>query len=74
MPRVNPLEKALDHIEDDFKRRLTSAKSSNVVPLGMQELTPREFRAKFPTMSEVDRKKVLDENGQAEVLRQLRGK
>lgn len=74
MTRRNPLEKALDHITDDFKRRLISAKSSNVVPLGEEEVTPREFRSRFANMSELDRKKVLDENGQAEVLRQLRGK
>ena len=74
MPKRNPLEKALDHVTDDFRRRLSSAKSSNVVPLGSEEVTPREFRSRFANMSEVDRKKVLDENGQAEVLRQLRGK
>ena len=74
MARRNPLEKALDHVTDDFKRRLTSVKSSNVVPLGQEEVTPSEFRARFANMSKIDRKKVLDENGQAEVLRQLRGK
>jgi len=74
MARRNPLEKALDHVTDDFKRRLASVKSSNVVPLGREEVTPREFRSRFASMSENDRKKVLEENGQAEVLRQLRGK
>lgn len=74
MARRNPLEKALDHVTDDFKRRLISVKSSNIVPLGQEEVTPREFRARFASMSESDRKKVLEENGQEEVLRQLRGK
>jgi len=74
MARRNPLEKALDHVTDDYRRRLSSVKSSNVVPLGQEEVTPREFRSRFASMSELDRKKVLDENGQAEVLRQLRGK
>lgn len=74
MAKENPLEKALKHVEDDYKRRLLSAKSSNIVPLGFQEVTPSEFRAKFPKMSTFDRQKVLDENGQAEILRQLRGK
>jgi len=73
MARRNPLEKALDHVADDFKRRLASVKSSNIVPLGQEEVTPREFRARFANMSEMDRQKVLAENGQAEVLSQLRG-
>ena len=73
MARRNPLEKALDHVTDDFRRRLTSVKSSNAVPLGEEEVTPREFRSRFPTMSETDRKKVLDMHGQAEIIRQLKG-
>jgi hypothetical protein len=73
MARRNPLEKALDHITDDFRRRLISVKSSNAVPLGEEEVTPREFKARFANMSETERKRVLDENGQAEVLRQLKG-
>ena len=73
MARRNPLEKALDHVTDDFRRRLTSVKSSNAVPLGEEEVTPREFRSRFAKMSETDRKRVLAENGQAEVLRQLKG-
>ena len=73
MARRNPLEKALDHVTDDFRRRLISVKSSNAVPLGEEEVTPREFKARFANMSETDRKRVLDENGQAEVLRQLKG-
>lgn len=73
MARRNPLEKALDHVTDDFRRRLTSVKSSRAVPLGEEEVTPREFRSRFAAMSEHDRKRVLNENGQAEVLRQLRG-
>jgi len=48
-------------------------KSSNAVPLGEEEVTPREFKARFANMSETERKRVLDENGQAEVLRQLKG-
>ena len=73
MARRNPLEKALDHITDDFRRRLISIKSSNAVPLGEEEVSPREFRSRFAKMSEFDRKRVLAENGQAEVLRQLKG-
>jgi hypothetical protein len=73
MARRNPLEKALDHVTDDFRRRLISVKSSNAVPLGEEEVTPREFKARFANMSETERKRVLDENGQAEVLRQLKG-
>jgi hypothetical protein len=73
MARRNPLEKALDHVTDDFRRRLTSVKSSNAVPLGEEEVTPREFRSRFAKMSETDRKKVLDMHGQAEIIRQLKG-
>ena len=73
MARRNPLEKALDHVTDDFRRRLISVKSSNAVPLGEEEVSPSEFRSRFAKMSEFDRKRVLEENGQAEVLRQLRG-
>ena len=73
MPKRNPLEKALDHVTDDFKRRLQSVQANKAVPLGEEEVTPREFRARFAKMSEFDRKKVLDENGQAEILRQLKG-
>jgi len=73
MARRNPLEKALDHVTDDFRRRLDSAKSSRAVPLGEEEVTPKEFRTRFAQMSEFDRKRVLAENGQAEILRQLRG-
>ena len=73
MARRNPLEKALDHVTDDFRRRLISVKSSNAVPLGEEEVTPREFKARFANMSETERKRVLVENGQAEVLRQLKG-
>ena len=58
---------------DDFRRRLISVKSSNAVPLGEEEVSPSEFRSRFAKMSEFDRKRVLDENGQSEVLRQLRG-
>ncbi len=74
MARRNPLEKALDHVTDDFRRRLISVKSSNAVPLGQEEVSPREFRSRFAKMSESDRKKVRAENGQAEILRQLKGK
>lgn len=74
MARRNPLEKALDHVTDDFRKRLTSAKSTNAVPLGKEEITPREFRSRFAQMSEMERQRVLDENGQAEVIRQLRRK
>lgn len=73
MARRNPLEKALDHVTDDFRRRLISVKSSNAVPLGEEEVSPREFKSRFANMSETDRQRVLDENGQAEVLRQLKG-
>jgi hypothetical protein len=47
MARRNPLEKALDHVTDDFRRRLISVKSSNAVPLGEEEVTPREFKARL---------------------------
>jgi len=73
MARRNPLEKALDHITDDFKKRLSSAKSTNTVTLGKEEVTPREFRSRFADMSEKQRQQVLDESGQEEVLKQLRG-
>jgi len=74
MARRNPLEAAIDHVSADFKQRLISAKKANAVPLGSEIVTPREFRSRFAGMSEMERKQVLDENGQEEVLRQLRGK
>jgi len=74
MARRNPLQKLPDRVADRFKRNLKSIETSKVVPFGEEEVTPREFRTRFPTMSESELKKVLDENGQAEVLRQLRGK
>lgn len=74
MARKNPLEKSLDHVTDDFKRRLISAKATNAVPLGEEEVSPSEFKSRFANMSEFDRKRVLAEKGQAEVLRQLRSK
>ena len=74
MARRNPLEKALDHVTDDFERRLKSARGTNAVPLGQEELTPREFRSRFPNMSEFARQQLLDRDGQAEVLRRLRGR
>ena len=73
MARRNPLEKISDRISDRFKRNLKSIETSKAVPFGEEEVTPREFRSRFSKMSESDRKRVLDENGQAEVLRQLKG-
>ena len=73
MARRNPLEKALDHITDDFRRRLKSTKGSNAVPLGEEQVTLSEFRSRFSNMTEVERKAVLEKNGQAEVLKLLRG-
>ena len=73
MARRNPLEKALDHVTDDFERRLKSARGTNAVPLGQEELTPREFRARFPNMSEFERRQMLDTQGQAAVVKLLRG-
>lgn len=76
MARRNPLEKALDHVTDDFRRRLLSVKSSNpkAVPLGEQEVSPREFREAYPEMSRADIQKVLDKHGQAAFLEQLKGR
>ena len=74
MARRNPLQKLPDRIADRYKKNLKSIETSKAVPFGEEEVTPREFRSRFAKMSEFDRKKVLDENGQAEILRQLRGK
>ena len=74
MARRNPLQKLPDRIADRFKRNLKSIETSKAVPFGEEEVTPSEFRSRFAEMSEFDRKRVLDEKGQAEVLRQLRGK
>ena len=74
MARRNPLEKIPDKISDRFKRDLKSMETFKAVPFGEEEVSPSEFRTRFPTMSEIDLKKVLDKYGQAEVLRQLRGK
>ena len=74
MARRNPLQGLPDRIADRFKRNLKSIETSKTVPFGEEEVTPSEFRSKFAEMSEFDRKRVLDEKGQAEVLRQLRGK
>lgn len=71
MAKRNPLDKVFDNITNDFRRRLTTAKTSKVVPLGQEQVTPAQFRTRFSTMTEVERKKVLDENGQAEVLKML---
>ena len=73
MARRNPLEGISDRISDRFKRNLKSIENSKAVPFGEEEVSPREFRSRFAKMSESDRKRVLDENGQAEVLRQLKG-
>ena len=73
MGRKNPLEKALDHITDDYQQRLKSAKASNAVPLGVEEVTPREFRSRFAGMTEFERKQTLDTLGAEAVLKNLRG-
>jgi nitrate/TMAO reductase-like tetraheme cytochrome c subunit len=73
MARRNPLEKVPDRIIEHFKRNLESIKNFKAVPFGEEEVTPREFRSRFANMSESDRKQVLDKNGQAEILRQLKG-
>lgn len=73
MARRNPLEKVADRVSDRFKKNLKAIEASKIVPFGEEEVTPREFRSRFAKMSESDRKRVLEENGQAEVLRQLKG-
>lgn len=73
MARRNPREGISDRVADRYKKNLKSIETSKAVPFGEEEVSPREFRARFAKMSEFDRKKVLDENGQAEVLRQLKG-
>ena len=74
MARRNPLQGLPDRIADRFKRNLKSIETSKAVPFGEEEVTPSEFKTRFPTMSQSDLKKVLDKYGQAEILRQLRGK
>ena len=74
MARRNPLEKVNDRIADRFKKSLKAAETSKAVPFGEEEVTPREFRSRFASMSEIERKQVLDKNGQVEILRQLKDK
>ena len=74
MARRNPLQGLPDRIADRFKRNLKSIETSKAVPFGEEEVSPSSCRSRFAEMSEFDRKRVLDEKGQAEVLRQLRGK
>ncbi len=74
MARRNPRQGLPDRVATRYKRNLKSIEISKAVPFGEQEVTPSEFRAQFPTMSKAAIQKTLDENGQAEVLKQLRGK
>ena len=73
MAKRNPFDKISDNIAKDFTRRLKSAKDTKIVPFGEEEVSPAEFRTRFAGMSKGDRQKTLDINGQAEVLKQLRG-
>lgn len=73
MARRNPLEGIGDRIAGRFQKNLDAITASKAVPFGEEEVTPREFRSRFATMSKVERQRVLDENGQEEVLKQLRG-
>ena len=74
MARRNPLEGISDRVSSRFKKNLEAITKSKVVPFGEEEVTPAEFRSRFPKMSESQRRQVLEKNGQEEVLRQLRGK
>ena len=73
MARRNPLEKVNDRIVERYKRNIESTKNFKAVPFGEEEVSPKEFRSKFAEMSEANRQRVLDANGQAEILRQLKG-
>lgn len=73
MGRRNPLEGMFDRIEADFASRRVKAKKANAVPLGMEELAPREARTRFANMSPEERQRLMDTLGQAEVLKMVRG-
>ena len=71
MAKRNPLEN--NRISERFKASLERARNSTIVPFGEEEVSPAEFRSRFANMSEFERKQVLNRNGQAEIIRQLRG-
>ena len=74
MVKRNPMGKVPDRIADHYKKNLEAAKTSGIVPFGKEQVTPKEFRARFATMSPAQRQQILDQHGQEEVLRQFRGR
>lgn len=74
MGRKNPMDKVLDRVVEDFKARLKKAKKAAAVPFGQEELRPRDARARWERMTPLQKQKHLQEVGQEEILRMLRGR
>lgn len=72
MGRKNPLEGVFDRVTDDFTARMRKAKQSPAVPLGQEELRPRDARARFAKMTPFERRQLRQQKGQTEILRILR--
>lgn len=56
-----------------FRGELKKGKEANPVPFGKERLTTKEARNKFVNMDESERKQFIEQHGQQEVLRMLRG-
>jgi hypothetical protein len=73
MAERNPHDKWGSKINVQFREMMHKAKKANAVPIGEERLSTSEARKRFVEMSDPERKRFIEQKGEEEVLRMLRG-
>jgi len=73
MGRRNPQQVIFDRVDDNYKGQMVRTKALNTVPLGYEELSPREARAKYKAMPAEEKQRMIETGQQALLLQMARG-